>query len=1208
MAIKLSTPTRSIIDQWYDGYLQGITGYQISRLREDNPFIIDLDYSVSSYLKIKGVNLQILSVEDLFELTKMLSVSTSPDLDLGLVNGTKQIFDSRSRQLIDVPNVEQLNPIPNGADEAQKKAIFNAKILPGITRHYASILAGGDIDDITKGVLREWWNKNQNNLLEPYMDIANQVSEVPSLSRVKSAGIKISENNQGRAIEDRFFKGIFEGSGFVEDNILDALGFSSFLRDNIGVFGTSTTPELTLAGLETAAILGNVAYADIVTSALNIDSELSDEVWSNLNQCALITGLIHDEEDYNFRRYIQVKNYASPLHIKAKGSSRIYPVTIEKYNPNKLINNCVINKKVKNVFNTTDTKTPHNMVKAIFWVYETGEGEFRTLREAELTTNSTTYKKKVSNIYKDLKENSANPYTGDITDSDLKRISRFHDHDKKRDSSYYFLENTKITFEGTDPSSARNDVQVEMTWKLGSLEGLGSTMATLGTKDGQADGTEIVIMDLITLPNTGKPNSSNGPSQFLTNQYSPNYSRLRLKVAPYGDKDGDHQEDCMILDLAIIDHTINRSSETGETTLTINYRGYFEATLNMPYNDALATPKILDERQARQKEALGELDENNCSAEIVREALRLEQRISKSESNNQSAGTILKRMQDRNLVHYYKLNEMKMASGRFGNLLDGRQMYVEEVVPQTGTDLGDITEEDVENLALAQLVSTDAASEEEKEKFKESYDKLTQRFFFLGDLMYVLLDCLYEDDSVKHRDSLKNLNLRFVMGTIFAPNPKDLGGSPIIINPISIPIDMRFFVQWFNATVVNKGLTHYPIGVFIRDLVERLVNNIIYDTCFSLLMPDENPPVLKSRTFISNNDDWFVKEQTGWFNPENPSGGGKTDILFSKGFVSNKTSKDNTWSHEITSKNYCVIYQQFPSYKRQLAAENNGYLRDDEYTPTIYYGAKNKNYNFLSDVSFSKTNSPFLRESRFATSNYGGLALLSNVYDLSFSFKRRKANTMFYPGCIINFVLLDWGKRWVDDTPWYDDGAGDITHLFGTGDLGDSDPHREGTISNIMGMGGYFIVLSAEYNLGQTPGEFEINITTKFLGTDAEKALIRTKLSIKELEEKAKCEAIFNNLADRVNEVITENETGEDPIAHIGDGGAAVRIAREVNATAARELEVDLDEMTNVNQTSDADPDELVGDPGESDPSALPPGESDPSAMAPLIGATEYGE
>ena len=191
-------------------------------------------------------------------------------------------------------------------------------------------------------------------------------------------------------------------------------------------------------------------------------------------------------------------------------------------------------------------------------------------------------------------------------------------------------------------------------------------------------------------------------------------------------------------------------------------------------------------------------------------------------------------------------------------------------------------------------------------------------------------------------------------------------------------------------------------------------------------------------------------------------------------------------------------------------------------------------------MSFSKTNSPFLREARYFGSGQGGLSLLSNVYDLSFSFKRRKANTMFYPGCIINFVLLDWGKRWVDEPAWIASppgsiGPGSITHFFDSGLLGDSDPHKEGTMSNIMGMGGYFLVKSVEYNLGQTPGEFEIKVDTKFLGTDAPKKLSRTTEQIKNAVVKQECADIFDAVALRHNELLRQNPSGSgDPIALIG--------------------------------------------------------------------------
>ena len=380
-----------------------------------------------------------------------------------------------------------------------------------------------------------------------------------------------------------------------------------------------------------------------------------------------------------FYNYVEGNNYpSSPLRSASKGNQRIYPVEINNYNPNKLVNHCVINKKVKNIFNTTNSKTPHNMVKGIFWVYEDNKDD-ASLREAELSTNSSIHRKKISSVLRGMKGKNS-------SEEDLKRFS---DLNRKKDSTYYYLENTKITFDGTNPSTARNDVKVEMIWKLGSLEALNSTLAILSTQDGLDSDTVITVKDLVTLPITKKPNASDGPGQFITNQYSPNYSRLRLKVAPYGDQAATHQSDCMILDLAIIDHQINRASDTGETTLTISYRGYFEATLNMPFNDALASPQTINKRITRQKEDLDKLVKNDCEPKLVREALRLEQEIFSMEAQQGvSGGTILLRMQGRGLIHSYELDSTKVRAGLFGDQLDGRKMYVKNVIPNESPGLG----------------------------------------------------------------------------------------------------------------------------------------------------------------------------------------------------------------------------------------------------------------------------------------------------------------------------------------------------------------------------------------------------------------------------------------------------------------------------------------------------------------------------------------
>ena len=615
-----------------------------------------LDDRLSYFVKIEGVQQSVSTADGLFTLTKMLAVPESPEFTAYRLTKKDTLVGAALTVLgatvlgagalaANLDSSEQdLGTFPAGASEQDKQKIFDDLIFDKIRQHYTKIEKSPGLDAITKSILRSWWAENETSLYKPYLLIAGDISGIKGLNELDAASIDIRGiPNTAVKLTTAFFTSIVKMDGKLGSNVLDALGFSQYLRDkmDLGLFGGGIfDPLYTLEGLEASAKDNPDAFKKIAINALDIKKELTEGDLNELNQCALVTALIHDEPKFFFRNYILGKNYNSPLgptSLAGTGTDRIYPVQIKDYNPNKLVNNCVIHKKVKNMFNTTDTKTPHNMVKGIFWVYEDINDD---LREAELSTNSTVHRKKVSTIFNSTAQ-------GD--EETFRERFRFATLDRIKDSSYYFLENTKINFDGTNPSTARNDVKVEMSWKLGSLEGLGSDLAILGRNDGFDHDTAITIKDLITLPITKRPNASDGPGQFITNQYSPNYSRLRLKVAPYGDEGATHQSDCMILDLAIIDHQINRSSETGETTLTINYRGYFEATLNMPFNDALASPGVIESREERQKLALDKLLVNDCEPELVREVLRLERESYRIESSNASAGTILLRMQERKL-------------------------------------------------------------------------------------------------------------------------------------------------------------------------------------------------------------------------------------------------------------------------------------------------------------------------------------------------------------------------------------------------------------------------------------------------------------------------------------------------------------------------------------------------------------------------------
>ena len=1045
--------------------------------------------------------------------------------------------------------VEDVKPFK--IEESQRKKLFDDTIYPKVANYYQqAILASKKIDPVIKEIVKKWWSENSTNLFENFSKIAKLIADN---NYTNATHFDIDGNN----FNEGFFTELLEptldtssGYGFV----IEHFGFEDFLEENrdsgiLGFFGDSLEEgNRNINGLQLMQKEEAEEFKNVTTEALELEEiELTEEEKLNLNQCALITELLH-QGPYNFNKYFAQDLFkASPLSATKDGvndgeQDRLYPVTIDNFNPTTLINRCTLNKKVKTIFETTDTKSPDGMIKGLFWVYEAkpkrdydkNDDEFfetQDLREAELAISSKLYQNKLEKLL--------NKYpSGDAMEMLQKEKQDYH----SRKSSFYYLENTKISYNGTNPSTARNDVKVTMTWKMGSLEGLDSTLTVLGEEDGVDEGTRVTIKDLITLPNTKKPNSSDGPGQFLTNQYSPNYSRVRLKVAAYGDLKSDlpaHKEDAMILDLAIIDHQIDRSSETGQTTLTITYRGYFEATMAMPFNDALADNKIQRERKKRQEEGLNKLMGEGCKPETIREALRLEQQNFTLEGKKFKTSSLLNRLMERALIHNYELDKDKLKFKTFGNRIDTRENFVKSVKPSPiqAFQLIEDAQKAVDNL-----------NEEVAEGEGLSDFDFENQFFFLGDLMMVLTDCLYEDGSSKHESHVKNLNLRFLMGTINVPNPKNLNGPPLVINPVSIPIDVLFFIEWSNATIVKKGITSYPVGVFIRDLIERMVNNVIYDTCFSLLLPDENPPKLRTNFFTSSESKFFVKNSEGFFDPKDPYNEGAeqdVDLLFPKKILSDSYDKKSTI---VNDTNYCVIYQQSPSYMRLLQAEQNKTLKEEEYTPTIFYGAKNTMNNFISNVSFSKTDSPYLREARYNNSDYGGLALLSNVYDLSFSFSKRKANTLFYPGSVFNFVLLDWGKRWdKTDTP-YSDKSKSIGY-------GESDPHINGTMANIMGLGGYFIITSVEYDIGELTDEFEIKISAKYLGSDANRPLNRVTSENKNIEDNQECATAYNVIAERFNELNLEAQE-EDPDANV----QVAVLARTPETTEQRQTEAQAEE------------------------------------------------
>lgn len=911
--------------------------------------------------------------------------------------------------------------------------------------------------------------------------------------------------------------------------ILNAFGFDDYLEDleipdAKSKGGTRALDDLTAGDQEQLDALKNAIRA---ARGLGQMKPLEPEQLRAVNQCALLTNLLHKKDSYSVYPTRWVKGGDKDNQAF---NGRIYPVSIKDFNPDNLVNICTMPRNIQDFLDNSKF-TSSTIIWDLYWVFQDQNG----LHEKKIapSTNKLDYPQ----VIKELKTLKL------ISDKDAVYLE---DKVTKVGWNSYSLERVVINFDGTNPSTARNDVKVDLTINLGSLAALDVVCAYLPLEtdlqtrqnlNGKINEVvELKIFDLVSAPVTNTFESTIvGPTGGLPTkrEYKPDYSRIRLKAYT---KDRTLKDCDLILDLATIGHKIDRDKE-GKAVLTINYRGYFEQSLSAPYNDALSDNDLATNRSARAQRLI-DAKKEKCSDKILREITRTNQEQERIDVEAfHKKGGLVKRIYEDGILYMYTLNPQKINLGLAGNILDPRLDYVDSISQQNQAQVrasnaqaiqqaGQQTRQSAAILLAAEAgeVSNNPVQPQLKPvtTFKSIDDAIADTgnfFFWLGDLMEILLDCLYENDTVKMHPHTKNLNLRFIVGTIRVPNPINLSET-IAINPLQIPVDISFFASWYHDTIIKKGITNYPVGIFIKELIERLINDIIYDTCFSLLLPDENPPLLRTTYFTDHDTNWFKTYTDGdevWFDPENPYAVFNTT---GKGPPPNILMKKDATAKIENAKNYCVIYQQFPSYFRQLKSSNSSTkLKSDPYCPTIYHGRNMTTLNYIDYPAFSQQNGgSYLKEARFFNSQGGNFNLLSNVYDLSFNLISPKALTTFYPGNIINFILTDFvggGDKQISSLPYSYSGT-------------QADPHTKGTKANVLGMGGYHIVSAVSYELSkETSGaNHTIKITTKFIGTDAKGDEDREDSQIPFANEPKKCIDIYNDGVESLRD--TSAATGID--------------------------------------------------------------------------------
>lgn len=986
------------------------------------------------------------------------------------------------------------------------KKVIHPKIEAAVTAYITANYKTGDDSDGTT-------DEQEDNLkkgLERYLVKLKTDNRDMGRALEKIADLDLKEHNQmfwhadytsdptnHEAIINLFFAEQFEGPNSEPGTIAEAekLQVAELQDLNLTSGKGDAEHDKSWLGrfLEGAKDLGKDLLGKILPGSLIPDwarkstvvdlDDLETKQVDDVRQCILVSDMLHDTSTGWSASYKSTwtkgpRPGGSHPATNTPFDGRIYPITTSKsFDPNTLINRCTVSKNTKKYLMDDDSLSPEMFYK-LFWVYTDGEGR---LNETEIFLSSAPDDHK---WYDEVTE------VFEPGESRAKQI-----RDAFRNGFGYSISKMDIVLKGMTPSTARKDVKANLTIELDNLKSLDAVCAYASSH-----GSELKIYDLVTLPTTHTVETKktfNGG--IFKDEFHPDYTRIRLKAWSYeGGLDPDNIETAMIYDLTCIDHKIERTDDgAGKATLEINYAGYFSAMMDMESNDALAPPSVISARAARRKKNAEIIRNKKCDDETRRKILKTQAEYDRLEAiHNLKTGTLVREMFKRGLMFGYNFNEEYVETKIVGTTLPPNENYLADA-----EWLGNITIKppkgggiinwmaDASN-SFASLFDADNPSmDEEGQVDAGSKDKGYPHYgFFLGDLMYVCLDCIYKDGTSSHHDWVKNMNMKFMVTSIPVPDPKDVNKLKLI-SPLAIPVDLKLFTRWFQEKVVKPEKTTYPVGLFIKDLMERLINDVIYDSCFSSTDSGHSAPALRVGYFTDHSKSWkSYNGSNGTYSPGD-----------------NLIMRCKPTSHVKDAKSYCVIYIQNPTYVQQLRSQKGTKLRNDPYTLPFYYGSNRKSVNYITNVSFKKTSQPFLREARHAQTDFGNLNLLANVYDLTFTIKSPKALTSMYPGNIINFILTDWAP----DIEWE---HGDF--------LGESDPHKTGTKAQILGFGGYYTVKSVKYTANLNVwNDFTIEVDAVFCGNDGNIIVRTASEDEKPVSKEVKaCTARYNELLSEVQE------------------------------------------------------------------------------------------
>ena len=553
----------------------------------------------------------------------------------------------------------------------------------------------------------------------------------------------------------------------------------------------------------------------------------------------------------------------------------------------------------------------------------------------------------------------------------------------------YGIKEFSVSYEGTNPATARNDIKANLSMYFQSFEDfIKKRFSYKGSKFG--------FVDMLLLPTGNK-----GSKRSSLFDYSPGNYRIRVDFGwnidslnvpslkkILGSRFSQLKNALVKTNksfyLNMVDHTLDFRDD-GSLQINVEYRAYIESTLKGSNLDALSSVEIQEQREKIISDYKKIVSKKKCTVEELT-AIRAQLDQTSDLLTRQSFQSIMNRLLMNNSLYFKKLTETSK------NRFQKQGFFSQKAKFNVKTGQPTNQQNQTQQSTRGQQLQFDLDSFDES--LENGKDFLLINYFYLGDLLYAILDPIYKKKGTGYKSGAEKF--KFILGSFQYEDV--FSQKQHVINLASIPISAELFFEWFTENVLKPERQTYPIISFIRDLCTFLIGEILSENCFKKSLD-------KNLQFKTTN---FMGLGEKGADPLIPVKGPIIDINANYGgdsvFPLQQDSDKNISIRDFT--NYLMIYvdapklrvNQDPSYKRGVKSADGNI--------GIYHYQIGKPHGLLKKLKFSKTDMQYIREARFFRHGVDGLLQLSAVYKVSLDMV---GNTLYYPGTW--FWRLSSGNR-----------------------------------------------------------------------------------------------------------------------------------------------------------------------------------------------------